>query len=299
MADPTQTKPRHRASRLELEIDSLAQGGRGVARADGYVVFVSGALPGDRVRARLTKAKRAFAEAQGRSRCCARARSGSPSAAFTAASPARAPRGRGCPTSASSARRRTRSTTRCAASAASRASSSSRSSRPSSRGATATSSSTRSASATDRLALGFHRRGSWAEIDRRRGLPARLGAPTTRPATQSASGRRRERSPPTTSAPQTGVLRNLVVREGRRTGQLQTRLVTSPGRASPRPPVDLHTVDRGTGRRHRRPDRGARRRVPRRGALRPALPRLPLRLLPDQHRDGGAPLRDRRASTPG
>ena len=47
-----------------LEVDSIAQGGRGVARANGYVVFVSGALPGDRVRARLTKAKRDFAEAQ-------------------------------------------------------------------------------------------------------------------------------------------------------------------------------------------------------------------------------------------
>ena len=47
-----------------LQIDSIAQGGRGVARANGYVVFVSGALPGDRVRARLTKAKRNFAEAQ-------------------------------------------------------------------------------------------------------------------------------------------------------------------------------------------------------------------------------------------
>ena len=35
-----------------------------MARANGYVVFVSGALPGDRVRARLTKAKRDFAEAR-------------------------------------------------------------------------------------------------------------------------------------------------------------------------------------------------------------------------------------------
>jgi 23S rRNA (uracil1939-C5)-methyltransferase len=41
-----------------------------------------------------------------------------------------------------------------------------------------------------------------------------------------------------------GVLRNLVVREGRRTGQLQTRLVTSPA-AFARPPVDLHTVIEG------------------------------------------------------
>ena len=48
---------------LEVEIDSLAFGGRGVARADGYVVFVAGALPGDRVRAKVTKSKRSFAEA--------------------------------------------------------------------------------------------------------------------------------------------------------------------------------------------------------------------------------------------
>ena len=41
-----------------------------------------------------------------------------------------------------------------------------------------------------------------------------------------------------------GVLRNLVVREGRRTGQIQTRLVTSPARF-PRPPVDLHTAIEG------------------------------------------------------
>ena len=41
-----------------------------------------------------------------------------------------------------------------------------------------------------------------------------------------------------------GVLRNLVVREGRRTGQIQTRLVTSPARF-PKPPVDLHTVVEG------------------------------------------------------
>ncbi len=49
---------------LELEIDSLAFGGRGIARADGLVVFVSGALPGDRVRAEVTKKKRRFAEAR-------------------------------------------------------------------------------------------------------------------------------------------------------------------------------------------------------------------------------------------
>ena len=41
-----------------------------------------------------------------------------------------------------------------------------------------------------------------------------------------------------------GILRNLVVREGRRTGQIQTRLVTTAERL-PRPPVDLHTTIEG------------------------------------------------------
>jgi 23S rRNA (uracil1939-C5)-methyltransferase len=49
---------------LELTIDSLAHGGNGVARHDGYVVFVAGAVPGDRVRAVVGKAKRAYAEAR-------------------------------------------------------------------------------------------------------------------------------------------------------------------------------------------------------------------------------------------
>jgi 23S rRNA (uracil1939-C5)-methyltransferase len=48
---------------VELSIDSLAYGGSGVARKDGFVVFVRRALPGDTVRARVTKVKRGFAEA--------------------------------------------------------------------------------------------------------------------------------------------------------------------------------------------------------------------------------------------
>ncbi|HEX6390276.1 MAG TPA: 23S rRNA (uracil(1939)-C(5))-methyltransferase RlmD [Solirubrobacteraceae bacterium] len=50
---------------LELQIDRLAHGGNGVARTDGgYVVFVAGAIPGDRVSARIFKRKRAYAEAR-------------------------------------------------------------------------------------------------------------------------------------------------------------------------------------------------------------------------------------------
>jgi 23S rRNA (uracil1939-C5)-methyltransferase len=53
-----------RGDELDLRIDSLANGGAGVARLDGYVVFVRDAIPGDRVRAVVTKRKRAYAEAR-------------------------------------------------------------------------------------------------------------------------------------------------------------------------------------------------------------------------------------------
>jgi 23S rRNA (uracil1939-C5)-methyltransferase len=55
-------RPR-RGDELELRIDRLAYGGAGVARANGYVVFVRDAVPGDRLRARITRSKRSFAEA--------------------------------------------------------------------------------------------------------------------------------------------------------------------------------------------------------------------------------------------
>ena len=60
---PTSTRPA-RGAELELTVDTLAHGGNGVARLDGYVVFVAGALPGDRVRAVVGKSKRAYAEAR-------------------------------------------------------------------------------------------------------------------------------------------------------------------------------------------------------------------------------------------
>src|SRR3954447_12072910 len=48
---------------VDLRIDSLAYGGNGVARADGFVLFVRRGLPGDLVRARVTRVKRNHAEA--------------------------------------------------------------------------------------------------------------------------------------------------------------------------------------------------------------------------------------------
>jgi 23S rRNA (uracil1939-C5)-methyltransferase len=54
--------PVRKGEELELRIDSLAYGGSGVTRHDGFVVFVRGGVPGDDVRARVTKVKRGFAE---------------------------------------------------------------------------------------------------------------------------------------------------------------------------------------------------------------------------------------------
>src|SRR5262245_58088573 len=60
---PAMAAPVTKGEELELSVESLAYGGNGVARHDGFVVFVRRGLPGDRVRARVTKVKRGFAEA--------------------------------------------------------------------------------------------------------------------------------------------------------------------------------------------------------------------------------------------
>ena len=65
MSAPTNTSARpERGQELELTIDDLAFGGNGVARLDGYVLFVQGAVPGDKVRAVVTKRKRHYGEAR-------------------------------------------------------------------------------------------------------------------------------------------------------------------------------------------------------------------------------------------
>ena len=64
MSTPTTRTRPERGAELELTIDSLAYGGAGGARLDGYVVFVQGVVPGDRVKAVIGKSKRAYAEAR-------------------------------------------------------------------------------------------------------------------------------------------------------------------------------------------------------------------------------------------
>jgi 23S rRNA (uracil1939-C5)-methyltransferase len=61
---PTTTIRPHRGDELTLTVDTLAYGGAGVARLEGYVVFVQGGIPGDTVRVEVGKSKRAYAEAR-------------------------------------------------------------------------------------------------------------------------------------------------------------------------------------------------------------------------------------------
>jgi len=247
VASTTETRaggrPRQGAE-LELEIDSLAQGGRGVARANGYVVFVAGALPGDRVRARLTKSKRDYGEAK--------------AVELLRPSPQRIPDrclhdGDPCPgapwqglpyelqlehkaAQVDDALRRLGGLdgfeTEPIEPAVERWRY--RNKLEYSFGA-----------GDGEVVLGFHRRGSWHEVvdvdDCLLASEANNGARN-----EVRDWARSEGIPAYDRRDRAGVLRNLVVREGRRTGQVQTRLVTSPAAIS-RPPVDLHTVVEGSG----------------------------------------------------
>jgi 23S rRNA (uracil1939-C5)-methyltransferase len=60
---PTQARP-NLHDEVEVTIDDLAFGGNGVGRLGGYVLFVRDAIPGDRVRAKVTKRKRHYGEAR-------------------------------------------------------------------------------------------------------------------------------------------------------------------------------------------------------------------------------------------
>jgi 23S rRNA (uracil1939-C5)-methyltransferase len=227
---------------LELEIDSLAFGGRGVAKADGLVVFVSGALPGDRVRAEVTKHKRRFAEAK----TVELLRAGADRLADRCVH-----EGEPCPGAPWQGLPYERQLVH---------------------------KSEQVAEAIRRIGglddyelepiepaleqwryrnkleysfgdrdgdsvLGFHARGRW---DRIVGVEDCLLASEEGNAARNAvlDWARRAAVPAYDRRAREGVLRNLVVREGRRTGQIQTRLVTAPA-GFEKPPVDLHTVIEG------------------------------------------------------
>jgi len=52
-----------RGTEITVEVEKFADRGKSIARVDGYVVFIPGGVPGDRLRVRVSKAKRKYAEA--------------------------------------------------------------------------------------------------------------------------------------------------------------------------------------------------------------------------------------------
>jgi 23S rRNA (uracil1939-C5)-methyltransferase len=215
-----------------------------VARANGYVVFVAGGLPGDRVRARITKAKRSFGEAV--------------RTELVAPGPERLPDrcvhdGEPCPGAAWQGlpyERQLEEKSRQVDEALRRIG------RLDGFGLEPAIPAVQPWRYRNKLeysfgerdgslVVGFHRRGSWHEVV---GVDDCLLASERNNAVRNRvrDWARREGVPAYDRQTGSGVLRNLVVREGRRTGMLQTRLVTSPA-SFPRPPVDLHTVVAGPG----------------------------------------------------
>jgi 23S rRNA (uracil1939-C5)-methyltransferase len=235
------TRPR-RGESLEIEIDSLAFGGRGVARAGGYVVFVAGALPGDRVRAEVTKAKRRFAEARtvellhpGADRVADRCIHGG--------EPCPGAPWQGLPYERQLVHKREQ-VDEALRRIGGLDDFELEETVPAIEEWRYRNKLEYSFGARDgETILGYHARGRWDLIvpvedcllASEPGNAARNDVLAWASGESIAAYDRRAR---------TGVLRNLVVREGRRTGQLQTRLVTAPGRF-PKPPVDLHTVIEG------------------------------------------------------
>ncbi len=61
MDQPTRLR---KGDTIELPIQSLAFGGKGVAKLDDFVIFVNGAVPGDVARVVVTKTKKRYAEAR-------------------------------------------------------------------------------------------------------------------------------------------------------------------------------------------------------------------------------------------
>ncbi|HEX6753818.1 MAG TPA: 23S rRNA (uracil(1939)-C(5))-methyltransferase RlmD [Solirubrobacterales bacterium] len=233
---------RHRGEQLEVEIDSLAFGGRGVARSEGLVVFVAGALPGDRVRVEITKAKKRFAEA----RTVELLRPGAERIADSCShdgEPCPGAPWQGLPYERQLTSKRDQ-----------------------------VDEALRRIGGLDGFELeeiepaveqwryrnkleysfgerdgepilGFHARGRWdLVVDVEDCLLASERGNAAR--NEVREWARLEAVPAYDGHSREGVLRNLAVREGWRTGQIQTRLVTSAARF-PKPPVDLHTAIEG------------------------------------------------------
>jgi 23S rRNA (uracil1939-C5)-methyltransferase len=241
---PRQAPRPRRGDELVLDIESLAQGGRGVARANGFVVFVNGGLPGDRVRARLTKSKRSYAEANAVELVrpseeripdrCTHGGDPCPGAPWQGLPYERQLEQKAHQVDEALRRLGELDDFELEPIEPSVAEWRYRNKLEYSFGTT-----------NGELALGFHRRGSWSEVvdadDCHLASEANNAARNAVRAWARAEGLE-----PYDRELREGLLRNLVVRDSAATGQVQTRLVTSPGQF-PQPPVDLHTVIEGSG----------------------------------------------------
>ena len=215
-----------KGQKIDLQIESLAYGGNGVGRVDGFVVFVRGGLPGDRVHACVTKTKRGFAEAVAEAILePSPERIEAPCPYFGACG--------GCrfqdlayPAQISAKERQVRDALvrigRIAdpplepiVPAASQYSYRNKLEYS-------------FTSSDDGVALGFHRAGRWDEVI---GIDACLLTTELGNAIRHAvrDWAREERLEPYDQTTGEGYLRHLVVREGRNTGQVLVLLVTSPG----------------------------------------------------------------------
>ena len=228
-----------KGERLELSIDSLAHGGRGVARADGYVVFVAGGLPGDRVRAEVTKPKKRFAEA----RAVELLQPGSdrvPNRCLHEGEPCPGAPWQGLDYEQQLVEKRNQ-VDEALRRIGGLDGFELEEIEPALEGWRYRNKLEYSWGAREgETVLGFHASGRWdlvvgvedCLLGSERGNAAR---------NEVREWARQEAVAPYDRPAGTGVLCNLVVREGRRTDQVQTRLVTT-AQKLPKPPVDLHTV---------------------------------------------------------
>jgi 23S rRNA (uracil1939-C5)-methyltransferase len=219
----TRTRPRS-GDELELRIHALAHGGAGVARTDGYVVFVRGAVPGDRVRARIVKSKRSFGEAE--------------TVELLEPSPDRIVPAAAHPGAPWQVLPYERQLTEKEAQVRDALERIGRFEAPPVEAIVPAVEQWRyrnkleysfgTSAEDDDLVLGFHRPGRWDAIDDV--TQDILASERVDELRETVKGWCREQGLSTWDRrAQTGLLRNLVVREGRRTGQLQARIVTSPG----------------------------------------------------------------------
>lgn len=247
MNEAAKATPRPRPRRgeeLELEVETLVHGGRGLARRDGFVIFVDGALPGDRVLARVSKSKKGYAEAS--------------LVETLEPAPDRLPAedvhdGEPCPGAPWQALPYERQLAFKEEQVADALARIGHLEGFAMEPITAAESQWRYRNKVEysfghqdeETVLGFRPRGRWDEVLE---IEDCLLSPeaTNRARNEVLEWARREGLPAFDPRSGEGVLRNLVVRESFGTGQVQTRLVTTPA-AIPRPPVDLHTVIEGPG----------------------------------------------------